>query len=73
MAVRGQPTKDLSFSIMAEQASMAMLEAQAHSHLPFAEVVKVCGVKRVPGVNPIFQVRNLGAASLMSAQNRGTC
>ena len=57
VAVRGQPTKELPFASMAEQASVAMLEAQAHAHLPFADVVKACGVKRVPGVNPIFQAR----------------
>lgn len=56
VAVRGVLSNDTSFNTMAMQSSLAMLEAHAHALLPLAEVVTACGVKRIPNVNPIFQV-----------------
>jgi non-ribosomal peptide synthetase component F len=56
VAVRCNIGSTTSLGETVRNAGSAMLHALANSQLPFQAVVKELGVKRVPGVNPIYQV-----------------
>ena len=46
-----------SWAELARAASRAVLEALEHSALPIDQILAASGVQRVPGANPLFQVR----------------
>jgi non-ribosomal peptide synthetase component F len=57
VAVRCRFENTLSLADAVRGASSAMTAAFANGQLPFQEVVRELGVRRMPGVNPVYQVR----------------
>ncbi len=44
-----------AFAELVRSTSTTTLQGMEHSLLPFQQVVEVVGVRRQPGINPIFQ------------------
>ena len=56
MPIRAAPAEGATFADMARGAAEALLAALSHCDLPLQEVVEASGVRRQPGINPLFQV-----------------
>ena len=57
LPIRCTPSEGATFADLARQAAADTTAALEHAALPLQQVVEVAGVPRLPGVNPLFQVR----------------
>lgn len=55
VALRTTLSRDLPFQRLVERVQEVMLEAQAHQHVPFEQVVAHVQRERDPGRSPVFQ------------------
>lgn len=60
LPIRAAPTEGATFADLASSAAAAILGALFNSLLPLQEVVEAAGVVRQPGINPLYQVGDVG-------------